>query len=58
MKHFYSKGFPFHRGRRLRNNKNILDLTSETSLSVNDIVMPYFLKEENDKSAIEKICLV
>ena len=26
MIHFHSRGFPFHRGRRLRNNKNILDL--------------------------------
>ena len=55
MIHFHSRGFPFHRGRRLRNNKNILDLTSETSLSVNDIVMPYFLREENDKSTIESM---
>ena len=48
MKHFYSRGFPFHRGRRLRNNKNISDLITETNLSVNDLVMPYFLREEDD----------
>ena len=52
MKYFHSKGFPFHRGRRLRNNKNISDLVTETNLSVNDLVMPYFLKEENDETII------
>ena len=55
MTHFHSRGFPFHRGRRLRNNKNILDLISETNLSVNDLVMPYFLKEENEKSVIKSM---
>ena len=48
MKHFYSRGFPFHRGRRLRNNKNISHLITETNLSVNDLVMPYFLREDDD----------
>lgn len=48
MKHFYSRGFPFHRGRRLRNNRNISHLITETNLSVNDLVMPYFLREEDD----------
>ena len=52
MKHFYSKGFPFHRGRRLRNNTNISNLVAETNLDVNDLVMPYFLREENDDPAI------
>ncbi len=55
MKHFYSKGFPFHRGRRLRNNKNISSLVTETNLSVNDLVMPYFLKEEDDKAIIKNM---
>ena len=55
MKHFHSKGFPFHRGRRLRNNKNISDLVTETNLSANDLVMPYFLKEENDEAIIKNM---
>ena len=55
MKLFYSKGFPFHRGRRLRNNKNVSDLVTETNLSVNDLVMPYFLKEENDETIIKNM---
>ena len=55
MKHFYSRGFPFHRGRRLRNNKNICDLVTETNLSVKDLVMPYFLREDNDETKISNM---
>ena len=55
MKHFYSRGFPFHRGRRLRNKKNISDMVSETNLSVNDLVLPYFLREENDETVINNM---
>ena len=55
MKQFHSRGFPFHRGRRLRKNKNVLDMVAETSLSVDDMVMPYFLREDNDKSTIKNM---
>jgi len=55
MKHFHSRGFPFHRGRRLRNKKNISDMVAETNLSVNDLVLPYFLREEDDETVIKNM---
>ena len=43
----------FIRGRRLRQNQNIRNLVEETSISVNDLIMPIFLIEGKNKS--EKI---
>ena len=50
MKRFNSRGFPYHRGRRLRTSDNIRDIISETNLGTNDLVMPYFVREDDDKS--------
>ncbi len=50
MKNFKSKGFPYHRGRRLRSSDNIRDIVSETNLSSKDLVMPYFVREDKDSS--------
>ena len=49
MKKFNSRGFPFHRGRRLRSSRNLRDLVAETFLKTDDLVMPYFIREDNDK---------
>ena len=49
MKKFTSRGFPFHRGRRLRSSSNLRDLVAETFLKTDDLVMPYFIREDNDK---------
>ena len=49
MKKFNSRGFPFHRGRRLRSSSNLRDLVAETFLKTDDLVMPYFIREDNDK---------
>ena len=49
MKKFNSRGFPFHRGRRLRSPRNLRDLVAETFLKTDDLVMPYFIREDNDK---------
>ena len=49
MKKFSSKGFPFHRGRRLRSSHNLRDLVAETLLNTDDLVMPYFIREDYDK---------
>tara|TARA_Y100000814_G_scaffold84547_1_gene56599 strand:+ start:2786 stop:3757 length:972 start_codon:yes stop_codon:yes gene_type:complete len=43
----------FIRGRRLRQNQNIRNLVEETSISVNDLIMPIFLIEGKNRS--EKI---
>lgn len=43
----------FIRGRRLRQNQNIRNLVEETSITVNDLIMPIFLIEGKNKS--EKI---
>ena len=51
MKRFNSKGFPFHRGRRLRVSSSLRDLVSETNLKTNDLVMPYFIREDSDREA-------
>ena len=45
--------FPKTRLRRVRNTDWIRRLVSETNLSVNDLILPVFLKEGNNK--IEKI---
>tara|TARA_B100000963_G_scaffold351199_1_gene362461 strand:- start:47 stop:1048 length:1002 start_codon:yes stop_codon:yes gene_type:complete len=55
MKSFKSRGFPYHRGRRLRVSKNIRDIVSETNLNTKDLVMPYFVKEDNDNSKIRDL---
>ena len=52
MKKFLSRGFPYHRGRRTRINENIRELISETSLSSSKLIMPYFVREDNDDSDI------
>ena len=49
MKKFNSRGFPFHRGRRLRSSSNLRDLVAETLLKTDDMVMPYFIREDSDK---------
>ena len=53
MKFFNSKGFPYHRGRRLRSLNYLRDLVSENTLTANDLVMPYFVREDNDDSSID-----
>lgn len=42
--------FDFHRGRRLRRSPVIRDLVRETTLSANDLMMPYFVYETDDKN--------
>jgi len=69
MRHAPGNGFPYHRGRRLRKSNSIRDLVSETSLTTDDLVMPFFLKEDNDSSntknlyglkryTIKELCIV
>ena len=53
MKIFKSRGYPYHRGRRLRLNGEIRDLVSENLLSTNDLIMPYFIREDNEKPLIQ-----
>ena len=53
MKLFNSKGFPYHRGRRLRSFNYLRDMVSENILTKHDLVMPYFVREDNDDSSIE-----
>ena len=53
MKIFKSRGYPYHRGRRLRLNSEIRDLVSENLLSTNDLIMPYFIREDNEKPLIQ-----
>ena len=43
----------FIRGRRLRQNENIRNLVEETSISVNDLIMPIFLIDGKNK--VEKV---
>ena len=45
----YSADFPFHRGRRLRNNSWIRDLVTENYVSVNDLIWPIFVVEGENK---------
>jgi len=42
--------FDFHRGRRLRRTPVIRDLVRETTLSANDLMMPYFVYETDDEN--------
>ena len=48
MKNFNSRGFPFHRGRRLRASSSLRNLVAETYLKTDDLVMPYFIREDSD----------
>ena len=48
MKTFNSRGFPFHRGRRLRASSSLRNLVAETYLKTDDLVMPYFIREDSD----------
>ena len=50
MSNFNSRGFPYHRGRRLRISSNLRDIVSQVKLSLDDLVMPYFIKEIEDNS--------
>ena len=43
--------FPISRGRRLRHSSWIRSLTSETELSVNDLVQPLFVREDKASSS-------
>ena len=45
----YSADFPFHRGRRLRNNSWIRDLVTENYVSVNDLIWPIFIVDGENK---------
>lgn len=36
-------GFPFHRGRRLRKNNAIRRIVRETNLSLDDLILPFFV---------------
>ncbi|WP_320176262.1 porphobilinogen synthase [Maridesulfovibrio sp.] len=42
--------FDFHRGRRLRRTPVIRDLIRETTLSADDLMMPYFVYETDDEN--------
>ena len=39
--------FPNTRARRLRTNKNIREMVAETSIDINDLIYPIFIKEGN-----------
>ena len=52
MSNFNSRGFPYHRGRRLRSSANLRDIVSQVKLSLDDLVMPYFIKEIEDNSEV------
>ena len=39
MSNFNSKGFPYHRGRRLRNSSNLRDIVSQAKFSLDDLVI-------------------
>lgn len=39
----------FTRGRRLRKNKNMRDLVEETSININDLILPLFILEGKNK---------
>ncbi len=54
MKNFNSRGFPFHRGRRLRSSSGLRNLVAETFLKTNDLVMPYFIREDYDSDISNK----
>ena len=52
MSNFNSRGFPYHRGRRLRSSSNLRDVVSQVKLSLDDLVMPCFIKEIEDNAQI------
>ena len=47
---FIQRNFPNTRLRRLRKNTNLIDLVSETNLTLNDLIQPIFIKENFDGS--------
>tara|TARA_B100000242_G_scaffold276731_1_gene232845 strand:- start:31 stop:1032 length:1002 start_codon:yes stop_codon:yes gene_type:complete len=53
MKKSNSRGFPFHRGRRLRISHNLREIVAETFLRTDDLVMPYFICEDYDKTDLK-----
>ena len=55
MSNFNSRGFPYHRGRRLRISSNLRDIVSQVKLSLDDLVMPYFIKEIEDNSEVKNM---
>ena len=55
MSNFNSRGFPYHRGRRLRSSSSLRDVVSQVKLSSDDLVMPYFIKEVSDNSEIKNM---
>ena len=55
MSNFNSRGFPYHRGRRLRSSSNLRDIVSQVKLSLDDLVMPYFIKEIKDNSEVKNM---
>ena len=55
MSNFNSRGFPYHRGRRLRSSSNLRDIVSQVKLSLDDLVMPYFIKEIEDNSEVKNM---
>ena len=55
MSNFNSRGFPYHRGRRLRSSSNLRDIVSQVKLSLDDLVMTYFIKETEDNSEIKNM---
>ena len=44
-----TSGFPFVRSQRLRSSSNIRDLVSENNVTMNDLVMPIFVTEDQDR---------
>jgi porphobilinogen synthase len=55
MGSFHSRGFPYHRGRRLRKNSFLREIVSETTLNNNDLIMPYFIREDTDNPNIKNM---
>ena len=47
--------FDFHRGRRLRRTPAMRDLVRETTLSRNDLIMPYFVAETGSEDMVKPI---
>ena len=45
----YNADFPFHRGRRLRNNNWIRELVAENYVSVNDLIWPIFVVDGQNR---------
>jgi len=45
--------YPYYRGRRLRSSENVRRMTAESSLTVNDFIVPLFVMEgENEQAEI------